>query len=260
MAPPAAKRRQQSRGGEPASLAACRPCGPGQRDHSSFCRDNKDHQTKPAFTSGIASNPPPEIPELSLHPKYKQVQIWGEQRQSIKPKWKTFTFLGPTTSSPFPTATTLQSVKNNRRPRRSTPRGQRQRQQREAPWKGMLRQEDAAGSATVDSMRLLPRIRRSHTQLGRSPPGPSIGKRWRVSLGEGLLLPQRFPCSLPGSLAQTQWKGDQWGCPTARGCRGHPGQCRCSRTSWRGRRGSEAGGDGGSASQHPAGFDTSMGP
>uniref|UniRef100_A0A8B9MVP7 Uncharacterized protein n=1 Tax=Accipiter nisus TaxID=211598 RepID=A0A8B9MVP7_9AVES len=108
----------------------------------------------------------------------------------------------------------------------------------------MPMQEAAAGLATTDSMQLFPRICLPSIQLGRSPQEPSFAKGWRTSLGEVLLLPQRFPFPLPGSLTQPQWKGDQCGCPPAQGHGGHPKQSRCSQTSQGGRRGSEAGGDG----------------
>lgn len=52
-------------------------------------------QTTFRFSSGVVSNPSPEIPELTLHHKYKRVQTGGEQRGTIKPKWKTLTLLGP---------------------------------------------------------------------------------------------------------------------------------------------------------------------
>lgn len=57
-------------------------------------------QTGFHFSPRTTSHLPPEIPELSLHHKHKQVQIWGEHRQSIKLMWKTLTFLGATMPSP----------------------------------------------------------------------------------------------------------------------------------------------------------------
>lgn len=150
MALPVAKSRKMGRGQEQAAEPWWKAClagsvpSLGQRDPSSLCQRQKgsSDQTGFHFSSGIASYLSPEIPELSLHHKYKQVQIWGEPRWSIKLTRKTLTFLGPTMPSPLtPTTTRLQGTTEEHgiQPHmHSVSDGRHQ-------CKGTLRQEDAAG-------------------------------------------------------------------------------------------------------------------
>lgn len=115
-------------------------------------------------SSGVVSKP---SPELSLPHKHKQVQTGGEQRGTIKPKWKTLTHLGLKAFVPpllNPDHHHTARHEEQQKSKYSTIHAQHQHQQQEAPAEG----DAEAGSATMDPVRLFLRIHLSCIQLGRS--------------------------------------------------------------------------------------------